>query len=386
MRKIGKLSLTSPLIIASGPQTAKAWQIEEAEKAGAGAVSLKLAFKEVPIKSQFRSYSIPSHVIAHCVDRRLTAREEVDLIREAKKRTAIPLFANFSAMHDRLDEWVELAQMFEEAGADALELNFCCPNLNITKLQSTKDVPHAGSFICHYPEISGEVAKMVTGAVKVPVVCKIVPGTNLLSVAKEIAKAGANAVHIVGEPVTGLPPVDIKSGAPRTPFVETVAYGATNGPVCRYSTFAVTARLASAVTIPIIASGGIETLEDVVSVMMWGASFPSMCSAVIWYGFDLIKRLNEKIERYCEECGLSDVSEIVGKSLEYFVRPDEVELKDGEVEIDREKCTACGRCLKVAHCDALSFVDEKAAVDLSKCIRCGVCRALCPVDAISYDY
>jgi len=386
MRKIGSLFLKSPLIIASGPQTAKVWQIENAEKAGAGAVSLKLAFKEVPIKSQFRSYSLPSRVIAHCVDRRLTAAEETALIREAKIRTSIPLFANFSAMHDRPDEWVELAQMFEDAGADALELNFCCPNLNITKLQAIKEVPHAGSFICHYPEISGQIAKVVKGSVNIPVICKIIPGANFLGVAREIEKAGADGVHVVGEPVTGLPPVNARTGRPLTPFLETIAYGATNGPVSRYSTFAVTARLASATRIPIIASGGIETLADVVSVMMWGASFPSICSGVLWYGFDLITKLNEEIKKYCEQMGISDIGEIAGKSLQYFAPSDEVELKDGIVEIDREKCTGCGKCLKPAHCDALSFVDEKAQVDLNKCIRCGICRELCPVEAISYKY
>jgi len=384
MNRIGELSFSSPIFVGSGPSTAKARQIEDAERAGAGAVSLKLAFKKVPIKGQFRSFSVAGEAIVHSIDRRLTAEEEAALIRQAKKRTSIPLFANFSAMHDRHDEWKELAAMFEDAGADALELNFCCPNLDVSELSSTERTAHEGSFICRYPAISGEVTRAVKESANIPVICKMIPGDNCLATAKEIEKAGADAVHIVGEPNVGLPPVDATSGKPLTPFVSNIAVGASNGPICRYSTFACAARLASVIRAPIIASGGIETFEDVISSMMWGASFSAICSGVLWRGYELIEGLNKRIRSYVDENGLTDISEIVGRSLKYLVRADEMKITGGAVEIDADKCTGCGRCIKPAHCDALALVEEKARVDMDKCMLCGICRGLCPAGAISY--
>ena len=384
MNRIGDLDFSSPIFVGSGPSTAKVWQIEDAERAGAGAVSLKLAFKNVPIKGRFRSFSAPGEAIVHSIDRRLTAEEEAALIKEAKKKTSVPLFANFSAMHDRPDEWKELAGMFEDAGADALELNFCCPNLDVSKLSSTEKAVHAGSFICHYPVISGEVTSAVKNTTGIPVICKMIPGEGYLAVAKEIEEAGADAIHIVGEPNMGLPPVDVTSGKPLAPFVRNIAAGASNGPICRYSTFAYAARLASVVRIPIIASGGIETFEDVISVMMWGASFAAICSGVLWKGYELIETLNKRIKSYVDENGLSDMSESVGKSLKYLVSPDEMKTTGGAVEINIEKCTGCGKCIKPAHCDAIALVEKKARVDMDRCILCGICRGLCPAGAISY--
>ena len=58
-------------------------------------------------------------------------------------------------------------------------------------------------------------------------------------------------------------PVDPdRPGAPAMPLVNSVAYGATNGPICKFSTFMATAQLARSVDIPIIASGGLGNPQN----------------------------------------------------------------------------------------------------------------------------
>ncbi|UCD13995.1 MAG: 4Fe-4S binding protein [Thermoplasmatales archaeon] len=52
------------------------------------------------------------------------------------------------------------------------------------------------------------------------------------------------------------------------------------------------------------------------------------------------------------------------------------------VEIDKEKCTACGTCEETCPVEAIK-VDEKAKVDEENCIDCGTCVDECPEGAIS---
>jgi ferredoxin len=51
------------------------------------------------------------------------------------------------------------------------------------------------------------------------------------------------------------------------------------------------------------------------------------------------------------------------------------------VKIDKNKCIACGACVKVCPVDAIT-IKETAVVDEETCIECGACINECPVEAI----
>ncbi|MCK4416322.1 MAG: 4Fe-4S binding protein [Thermoplasmatales archaeon] len=53
------------------------------------------------------------------------------------------------------------------------------------------------------------------------------------------------------------------------------------------------------------------------------------------------------------------------------------------VNIDKEKCTACGACEEACPVDAIKVNEKTAEVDEENCIDCGTCVDECPVEAIS---
>ncbi|MFP4589111.1 MAG: FAD-binding protein [Candidatus Acetothermia bacterium] len=56
------------------------------------------------------------------------------------------------------------------------------------------------------------------------------------------------------------------------------------------------------------------------------------------------------------------------------------------INIDQEKCTGCGQCIKVCPTDAISLSEKDLAeVDRSLCISCGACVSVCPTEAISTE-
>jgi len=55
-------------------------------------------------------------------------------------------------------------------------------------------------------------------------------------------------------------------------------------------------------------------------------------------------------------------------------------------EINRNRCTACGSCIKWCPKKAISLIDEKALIDKKMCIGCGECLAVCQFNAVRFDW
>ncbi len=54
--------------------------------------------------------------------------------------------------------------------------------------------------------------------------------------------------------------------------------------------------------------------------------------------------------------------------------------------IKKDKCTACGQCLKWCPVNAISWQNEKAEINENICIGCGECLAVCRFDAVNYNW
>ena len=55
------------------------------------------------------------------------------------------------------------------------------------------------------------------------------------------------------------------------------------------------------------------------------------------------------------------------------------------MNVNREKCIACGLCIKDCPVKCIKLVDGKAEIDNDRCMKCGHCIAICPVNAVTTD-
>lgn len=69
------------------------------------------------------------------------------------------------------------------------------------------------------------------------------------------------------------------------------------------------------------------------------------------------------------------------------------QIKNGLVEVDNDKCTGCGFCIKACPADALVMENKLSRMNTTgpnECMGCGDCSAICPEDAIvvtkGYEY
>ena len=384
--KFAGLNFKNPIIIASGPTTAKIEQLEAAERYGAAAVSIKHVMTRQTYQGKLRCYSDPENVMIFPSDKRLTLEEGLDLIRQAKQRTSLVVLVNFSSQEPDLEAYGKLARQFEEAGADGLEINMCCPNFGLGKkeLGISEEELEGGALTGQNPKLAAAIVKIVKENCRIPVIPKLTPtALDIGKVAEECVKAGADGFSLVGGPSLAAPPVDIyQGGKPAYPLMGQTAFGAITGSAIRFNTFKITAQVAERVSVPLTASGGVDTWEHAIQMMMWGATSVGICTATMWRGFEAVRRILDGMERFLVEQGYSSYEDIIGLSLPYLTSTDRIELGGGYAEVSKELCRNCGTCLKPAHCDAIIPDGGVVTVIPDRCLGCSVCVGLCKFKAI----
>ncbi len=74
-------------------------------------------------------------------------------------------------------------------------------------------------------------------------------------------------------------------------------------------------------------------------------------------------------------CGVLEAAKMMPRPADFFV-------SNFQAQVDAEKCTACGLCVKRCHMEAVKIRDGSSVVDLARCIGCGVCVPTCEAEAI----
>jgi dihydroorotate dehydrogenase (NAD+) catalytic subunit len=191
----------------------------------------------------------------------------------------------FAAMAARLDAYRELA---------ALELNISCPN-----------VSHGVDYGID-PRRAAEVVTAVRSACSLPVVAKLTPNvTSVVEIAAAVHEAGADAVTLINT-LQGMA-IDWRRRRP----VLGANFGGLSGPAIKPVALRMVCQVARAVDIPIIAAGGIASLEDVLEFLVAGASAVQIGTAN-FYNPSLAGRLPDELRRALAEEGIGDVNELIG--------------------------------------------------------------------------
>ena len=135
--------------------------------------------------------------------------------------------------------------------------------------------------------------------------------------------------------------------------------------------------------------GGIETWQDALEFMVLGAGSLQVTTAVMKYGYRIIKELKAGLNNYLAEKGYDSVKEIAGIGKDSVSDTTDILERDTRIlpKFNRKKCIGCGRCA-VSCADgshqAITFTeDRKPVLKASRCVGCHLCILVCPARAIS---
>ena len=299
--------------------------------------------------------------------------QDFDILRRLKQNYPSKIVVA-SIMGQTEDQWVKLAKMAEEAGCDAVELNFSCPQMKHKGM---------GSDVGQSPELVKAYTACVKGCISIPVIPKMTPNiTHIEEPAMACVEAGADAISAINTiksvtmandaEVTGRRTISGYSGRAVRPIALRHILELANMPA----------------KVELSGIGGIETWRDALEFIQLGCSNVQVCTAVMQYGYRIIDDLTLGLQRYMVKRGVSQLSQLVGERLPKFLKPDDLD-RDSIVypKIDREKCVGCGRC-QVSCMDgghqAIAFDAETRQPRIigTKCVGCHLCRLVCPTGAI----
>ena len=288
-----------------------------------------------------------------------------------------------SIMGENEEEWKRLAKMAEEAGCDAVELNFSCPQMKYEGM---------GSDVGQSPELVKTYTACVKNSVKIPVISKMTPNiTHITEPAAACVEAGADAISAINTIKSVTMTFESEVSGQRT--ISGYSGRAVLPIALRHILELAQMRINSQSSIlnphfELSGVGGIETWRNALEFIQLGCSNVQVCTAVMQYGYRIIDDLILGMQRYMAKRGVSELSELVGERLPKFLKPD---LLDRDTIIypkfDKETCIGCGRC-EVSCSDgghqAIVFDSETRRPRLvgTKCVGCHLCRLVCPTGAI----
>ena len=195
-----------------------------------------------------------------------------------------------------IEEYTEVAKRLDACDQIGwLELNISCPN-----------VRHGGLAFGTDPDAAASVVSSVKKAVKKPVIVKLSPNvTDITAIAKACEAAGADGLSLINTMLGKR--IDLKRGKP----VIANVMGGFSGPAVFPVALRMVYQVYEAVDIPVVGIGGIRSAEDVIEMMLAGATAVQIGAANLTDPYicrDIAAQLPEVMDKY----GIKDLKDIIG--------------------------------------------------------------------------
>ncbi|MFQ3620949.1 MAG: 4Fe-4S binding protein, partial [Spirochaetales bacterium] len=323
-------------------------------------------------------------------EKRLTTQEALKLLEQGRAATndQFILLPNITYDGEDYEGWGHIAKQFEEAGAHAIELNLCCPNMSYN-VASTGDatVKKTGASLGNDLEVLPRVIEAVVSFVSVPVIAKFSPEGNQLAAASYRAlQAGASAVGHAGNRL-GIPEIDIRKPLKSIyRLQDQITLGCMSGPWLRPLALRDTYQMRKALgkEACIIASGGVSDMESAVHQILVGADAIWICTETMLRGFSFLPKLLSELKSYMQEMGYTSIYDFRDLLHKNIVSAQDLKIHSGYAMVDYVKCSRCGLCFRIGHCEAISpTIEGHPQIDTDKCLACSTCVDLCPKGAFS---
>ena len=208
-----------------------------------------------------------------------------------------PVMANVSGFS--VEEYAETCRRLDACNQVGwLEVNISCPNVH-----------HGGMSFGTDPAMAARVVRAVKAVTTKPVIMKLSPNvTDIVAIAAACEDAGADGISLINT-LMGLR-IDLKA---RRPILAN-ATGGLSGPAVFPGALRMVWQVAKAVSVPVIGMGGVSTAEDVLEMMLAGATAVEVGAANLADPF-ACKRIIEDLPSVLDRYGIDHISDIIGGAL-----------------------------------------------------------------------
>ena len=205
-----------------------------------------------------------------------------------------PVMANVSGFS--VEDYAYTCQKLDaEPQVGWLEVNVSCPNVH-----------GGGMSFGTQPEAAAEVTRAVKAVTTKPVIIKLSPNvTDIVSIARACEDAGADGISLINT-MLGMR-IDLRRKKP----IIANTMGGFSGPAIFPVALRMVYQVSKAVKVPVIGMGGVSSAEDVIEMMLAGATAVEVGAANLVNPFasrDIVRSLPETMEKY----GIQNLNEMIG--------------------------------------------------------------------------
>ncbi len=283
------LHLKNPIVPSSSPLSRDIGTVKKMEDAGASAVVMWSLFEEqlqfdAKELNHFLTYGTESFSEAlsyfpEMDDFNLGPDDYLEHIRSLKEAVDIPIIGSLNGVST--GGWINYAKKMQDAGADALELNVYYIPTN----------PNLASEDVEYVYL--DILKAIKDTITIPVSIKLGPYfTSTANIALRLADAGADGLVLFNRFYQ--PDIDIEN-------LEVFPNLLLSTPQEMRLPLRWIAILYGRVNVDFAATTGIYTVDDVIKMVMAGASVTQMCSALLRHGIGRIPEILTDLKTWMEE-------------------------------------------------------------------------------------
>lgn len=294
------LKLANPLMPGASPLVDSLDRVRALQDAGASAIVMHSLFEEQidrEMKAEYAHLHRHEDVFAEAAGffpesdtYALGPQEYLEHIRRVKEACRIPVIASLNAT--QLGGWVEYANLIQQAGADALELNL---------YYLATDAAVSGEEV---ESDALEIVRTVKAGVKIPVAVKLSPFfSSLAHFAKGLEEAGADGLVLFNrfyqpdidlEELEVLPKLDLSTPEELRLRLRWLAI------------------LFGQVKLPLACTGGVHSAADVAKSILAGADVVQVVSAVLKHQPGHLRTLLDGLEKWMQEKEYESVAQMRG--------------------------------------------------------------------------
>lgn len=377
--RVGKVKLQTPLLLASGYITETPEFFLRAQPYGCSGMVTRSLKQHVPPERakipapRYTVFDRDSILACEWGNEKPWTDWRDHGVRQVKE-TGCPIVISLSGRD--MDSCCYLTRVFDEIGVDAYEINISCPhsgslhgNLNVDAL--------------HLEQLMKKVRSVTT----TPVWVKLSYSNLLVPMAQRAEELGADAIVCTNSIGPGML-IDTKTAKSK------LGIKGGGGGVAGKAIFPIALwcvhQLSEKLNIPVVGCGGIFTADDVIQMLMAGASAVQLYTAPALKGPTVFRRVTAGLRRFLiENPKYVSVEDMVGLTLN---KTSEHQFSSPRPVVIEERCTGCGICVRACAFDALSIVhradENPLAVIADNCISCNACVGVCPpkFDAIKASF
>ena len=204
-----------------------------------------------------------------------------------------PVMANVSGFS--VDEYVYTCEKIDKCEQVGwIEVNVSCPNVH-----------GGGMSFGTSPSAAAEVTRAVKAVTKKPIIIKLSPNvTDIVSIARACEEAGADGISLINT-LLGMR-IDLRT---RKPVIAN-KMGGFSGPAIFPVALRMVYQVSHSVSIPVVGMGGVSTAEDVIEMMLAGASAVEVGAANLVDPF-ACKNIIEDLPRVMEKYKIENLKDII---------------------------------------------------------------------------